>query len=89
MSGIERQLNATGISNETLDLMAFALISRIKVLTVVEKPMSRKEVAAYLGYSTGQITKLVNAGIIKAHRFTDDGDPRYLPSEILETLRNR
>lgn len=83
----ERQLNPTGISDDTLDRLAFALIARVKVLTVVEKPMNREEVAAYLGYSTKHISKLVDAGVIKAHRFTDDGDPRYLPSEILERLK--
>jgi hypothetical protein len=88
MSAAERNMmNTTGLPDDTLDRIAFALIARMKVLTVVEKPMNRQEVAAYLGYSEKHVGKLVNAGVIKAHRFTDDGDPRYLASEILERLK--
>lgn len=89
MTAIQRDLNTSGVSDDTLDRLAFALIGRIKALTVVEKPMNRKEVAAYLGYSEKHVGKLVNAGVIKPHRFTDDGDPRYLASEILERLKRQ
>lgn len=86
----ERHLNPTGFSDETLDRLAFALIARVKALTVDglnEKPMTRKQIAAYLGYGQTTITKLINAGVLKGHRFTDDMEPRYLASEALERLK--
>lgn len=57
--------------------------------TVLEKPMTRKEIGEYLGYGQTTITKLINAGILKGHRFTDDMEPKYLASEALEKLKMR
>lgn len=78
------------LSESDIKSLAASIASHLKTILnqhVVEKPMTRKEVAVYLGYSEKHVSKLVNAGVIKPHRFTDDGDPRYLPSEIIERLK--
>lgn len=56
---------------------------------LVEKPMSRDELARHLGYSPAHIDKLMRSGIIRAYRFYDGADPRYFASEVIEVLRKR
>ena len=87
----ERQLNPSEFSTEQLDRFLFALVGRFKMFyrDGVEKPMTKTQLAEYLDYSESGIDKLVKAGVIKAYRLQDGGDPRFLASEVLERLKRK
>lgn len=85
----ERQFNPSEYSTEQLDRFLFALMGRMKLHynNGVERPMTKKLMAEYLHVSEQQIDKLEKAGVIKSHRMTDGGDPRYFASEVFERLK--
>jgi hypothetical protein len=89
MTAIQRELNTSEFSNDQLDRFLFALMGRMKVhyINGVEQPMTKKQLASFLGYTTSGINKLVKAGVIRAHRIDDGADPRYFASEVVERLK--
>lgn len=89
MTAIHRELNTSEFSNEQLDRFLFALMNRMKVhyINGVEQPMTKKQLAEFLGYTVSGINKLVNAKVIKGHRIHDGADPRYFASEVVERLK--
>lgn len=84
----QHQFNPSEYSTEQLDRFLFALMGRMKLHynNGVEVPKTKKQIAEYLQCSVRQIIKLEDAGLIKPHRMTDGGDPRYFASEVHERL---
>jgi hypothetical protein len=76
------------LSTDQLDRIVFAIISRMNTLCVVEKVMDRSEAAAYLKYGQREFDRMYAKGTIKHHRLEPNGSPRFLPSELRETVKN-
>lgn len=89
MSAAERQLNPSEFSQDQLDRFLFALVGRMKVHFLVEKPMTKTQLAEYLNYSEAHIGRWVRSGKIKPHRMEEGADPRFLASEALEALTGK
>lgn len=55
---------------------------------IVERPMSVKEIAAWLGVSKRTIDRKIARGIFLPH-IDDDGTPWFFPSEVVEQLKRK
>jgi hypothetical protein len=87
MSAQEKHINSTQFSNEDINLITHLVAVKILALGfVVEKPMTRKQAAAFSSYGLRTFDKMAADGIFKAHRYGEKGDPRYLPSEIIKAI---
>lgn len=87
----ERQLNPTPFSQEQIEWLAFAIIQKIGIQTMngIEIPVTKEEVASYLKCDTRNVDKLVEAGVIVAHRLVNGGHPRFFLSEICAKLKRQ
>jgi hypothetical protein len=83
----ERNLNPTNLSTDELDRIAFAVVSRINLYTVVEKPYDREGIARYVGLSTKSIDRLRRTGVLKAHFFDGLKTAFFFPSEVYQALK--
>lgn len=87
MSASIQHLNASDLSDEALDRLAFALAGRLNKYMVVVKPMKPKEAIPFSGVSRSTFYRMVDKGFIQ--QFGDpNGDPLYFPDQIVEGIRN-
>lgn len=78
-----------GISVE--DLNRFVAIITEKVLEKCvdgNQVFTRIQAAEFLRYDPSVIDRLRAAGKIKVHKVTENGDPRYLKSDLIEYVKN-
>ncbi len=90
MSLTDRHINPTipGISNEDLD--RFAAVIAAKVIHMTEKGdevMTKTEAAAFLKYSDVKQVDKMKAKGLEPHHLTENGDPRYLKSQLIEFVK--
>ena len=91
MGATERQLNASELSDEHIDRIAFAVMARVEKYSSggIEKPLTRVKAAEHLNMGVDYIDKLKRNGVIQAHYFEESGVPYYFASEINEALKGR
>jgi hypothetical protein len=89
MSGQEKQLNPSSLSDEQVKILAFTVAGILSSHFESDKPMRAEEAMKFLSLTRKPFYRLVNLGVIKAHRFEENSYPYFLRSELLAQLKSK
>ena len=87
MMSAERQFNPSDLSDDQVKMIAFTIAGVLTKHFQNERPMRAKEAMQFIGVGKTLFTKLVNEGKIKPHRISEDSNPFFFPSELIESIR--
>lgn len=85
----ERHFNPSELSEDQVKIMAFTIAGVLTKHFQNERPMRAKEAMQFIGVGKTLFTKMVNEGRIKPHRISEDSNPFFFPSELIDSIKRR
>lgn len=81
----QKELNPSMVSKQDLEVLAFMIAAKLNEFA--DKPMTAKEAQAWMGIGKTKFIRLANEGVIKRHHVGEKGEPMYLRSELIESIK--
>lgn len=85
----ERHFNPSELSEDQVKIIAFTIAGVLTKHFQNERPMRAKEAMQFIGVGKTLFTKMVNEGRIKPHRISEDSNPFFFPSELIDSIKRR
>lgn len=85
----ERSFNPSELSEDQVKIIAFTIAGVITKHFQNERPMRAKEAMQFIGVGKTLFTKMVNEGRIRPHRISEDSNPFFFPSELIDSIKRR
>ena len=83
----ERNFNPSELSEDQVKIMAFTIAGVLTKHFQNERPMRAKEAMQFIGVGKTLFNKLVGEGKIKPHRISEDSNPFFFPSELIDSIK--
>lgn len=85
----ERNFNPSELSDDQVKTIAFTIAGHLTRYFQNERPMRAKEAMQFIGVGKTLFNKMINDGVVKPHRMSEDSNPFFFPSELIAAIKRR